>query len=105
MWATSQLVRTPCDGKDVVCQSQGGDKNEKEGDGQGEDAEGDGVVEPPGQEKQAGDGKSQKRFDFAGAYRDEAVSFGEHFYGRDEVKEEGHAAEMHAPTPPAVHRE
>ena len=32
------------------------------------------------------------------------MSFGEHFYGRNEVKEEGKATEMHTPSAPAVHR-
>ena len=58
MWAMSQLVRTPCDGKTVALKAERGNKDQKERDGQGKDAEGDGVVEPPGQEEQSGDGKS-----------------------------------------------
>ena len=46
--------------EDVVGQSEGGHENEKEGERQGENAEGDGVVEPPCQEKQAGDGKAKE---------------------------------------------
>ncbi len=81
----------------VALQAERGNEDQEKCDREGEDAEGDGVVEPPGQEEQAGDGKPKQRFNFAGADGHPAMGLNEHFYDRNEMEEEGHAAQVHAP--------
>ena len=85
----------------VALNAERGDEDQEESDGEGKDAEGDGVVKPPGQKEQAGDGKSKQRFGFAGSDGHPAMGLDEHFDDRNEVEEEGHAAQMYAP--PCAH--
>ena len=46
-------------GEAVTLKAECRDEDEKECDGEGEDSKGDGVVDPPGQEEQARNGKAQ----------------------------------------------
>ena len=88
-------------GEGVAIRAQRGDEDEKERCRQGKDSKGDGVVKPPDEEEQAGDGEAQQRFDFADADGHPAMGLDEHFDHGDEVEEEGHSAEMDAGLAPA----
>ena len=83
--------------KGIALDAQRGNKDQKESDGQGEDSERDCVVKPPRQKEQPGNRKPKQRFAFASADRNPAMGLNEHFHNRDEMEEEGHAAEVHAP--------
>ena len=87
--------------KAVAADSQRGYENEEERDGQGEDAQRNGVVEPPGEEEEADNDKAQQRFGFARSDGNPAMGLDEHFYGGDEVEKVGETTEMNAPSAPA----
>ncbi len=82
--------------KGIARRSERGDEDKKERDRQSEDSQGHGVVDPPSQEKESGYEESKKGFGFAGADGYPAVGLDEHFYGRNEVEENGHSAEVDA---------
>ena len=104
MCATSQLVRTPCRGKRVAIGPQRGHENHEKRDRQGEETKGDGVVDPPDQKEQRSHRQAQQRLHLAHAHRHPAVGLDEHFDGRNEVEEQGQAAQVNAPLPPSAPR-
>ena len=85
----------------VAIRSQGGDKDQEEGRGQGEDTKRDSVVKPPDEKEQAGDGEAEEGLDFADGDRHPVMGLDEHFDYGDKVEEPGHSAEMDAGLFPA----
>ncbi len=89
-------------GKDVAIDAERGDEDDEKGDRQGEDAERDGSVKPPDEEEGSCDEEGEEGFCIADADREPAMGGGEHFDYRDEVEEEGEAAEVDGGFAPAL---
>ena len=68
---------------------EGGDEAEKEADGEDEDAEGDGLVSPIGNEKGQREEETQESLGFVAVDRKVVVGGVEHLGERDEVEENG----------------
>ena len=89
-------------GKDVSIYAKRGDEDDEKGDGQGEDAERNGFVQPPDEKKRSGDEQGEERFGVADADGKPAMGGGEHFHDGDEVEEEGQASKVEGGFAPAL---
>ena len=86
--------------KTIGAGTQRRDKDEENRGRESKEAELDGVVKPPDEEKQAGYKEPEDGFDLADADGHPAMRQDEHFNDGDKMEEKSEAAEMDAGLPP-----
>ena len=77
------------DGGALLAGMEGGDEAEKEGDGEDEDAEGDGLVASEDEEEGEGEEEAEEGEGLVGVDGEAMVGGVEHLGERDEVEEDG----------------